>query len=86
MGTVTLLEFLNLSSGDGESELGFECLRAVPCVLLSHCLSAEGGVEVRGPSSDWCWCLRALYEDPPLPQGFVPQGFDGRAGCKLLLG
>lgn len=41
MGLVTLLEFLNLGSGEGESELGLECPRTV-----SYGLSNVRNVEI----------------------------------------
>lgn len=81
MGTVMLLEFLNLGSGNGESELGLGCLRAVPRLLLLPCLITLGSVknvEVL-VKIGVCVC-KALHEDHTLPQGFVPQGFDGRVG------
>lgn len=72
---------LNLDSGDGESELGLECLRAVPCLLLSRCLVTAGSIEiVEVPVKTAVRVCKALREDHPLSQGFIPQGFDGRVG------
>ena len=86
MGTVMPLEFLNLGSVDGESELGLECLRAVPCLLLSHCLAAVGSVEiVEVPVKTGVHVCKALHKDHPVPQGFIPQGSVGRVGRKMLL-
>lgn len=86
MGLVMLLEFLNLGSGEGESELGLECLRTVPCVLLSHGLTTVGSVEIgEVPVSTTVHVCKALHQDHPLLQGFIPQGFDGRVGHKMFL-
>lgn len=86
MGMVMLLEFLNLGSGDGESELRLEHLRSVPCLLLSHCLATVGSVEiVEVPVKTGVHVCKTLHKDHPLSQGFIPQGFDGRVGRKLLI-
>lgn len=75
MGTVMPLEFLNLGSGDGESELGLGCLRADPCLLLSHCLATEGSVKtVEVPVKTGVCVCKALHEDHPLPRGLSLRG------------
>lgn len=86
MGLVMLLEFLNLGSGEGQPELGHECLRTVPCVLLSYGLATAGSVEMlEVPVSTTVHVCKALHQDCLLLQGFIPQGSDGRVAHKMFL-
>lgn len=85
MGLVMLLEFLNLGPGEEESELGLECLRTVPCVLLSRGLAAVGSVEILEVPVSTTAHVDPLHQDHPLLQGFIPQGFDRRVGHEMFL-
>lgn len=76
MGTLMLLGFLNLGSGDRESELGVKCLGAAPCLLLSHCLDTIGSVEIIEVSVETGVHVCKALHDHPLPQGYIPHPRD----------
>lgn len=54
--------------------------------LLSHGQVTAGSVEIlEVPAGTTVHVCKALHQDHPLLQGFMPQGFDGGVGHKMFL-